>query len=118
MENMFDDSPKMLEMLSLELCKHTNYGVCFDYAHAALSNVPCRDWAKTLAPFIKHVHINDNDLITDLHLAVGDGKIDWEEFISLQKEYFSRPFLHPAGIPQYHRQKEQSGCQRFSARFP
>lgn len=89
MENMFDDSPKMLEMLSLELCKHANYGVCFDYAHAALSNVPCRDWAKTLAPFIKHVHINDNDLITDLHLAVGDGKIDWEEFISLQKEYFS-----------------------------
>lgn len=89
MENMFDDSPKMLEMLSKELCHHANYGVCLDYAHAALTNVSCREWVMTLAPYIKHVHINDNDLITDLHLAVGDGKIDWQEFISLQKEYFS-----------------------------
>lgn len=89
MENMFDDSPEMLGMLSKELCHHANYGVCFDYAHAALTNVPCRDWAKVLSPYIKHVHINDNDLVSDLHLAVGDGKINWEEFISLQKEYFS-----------------------------
>ena len=38
------------------------------------------DFAKELSPFIKHLHINDNDLEDDLHLAVGDGKIDWNIF--------------------------------------
>ena len=26
------------------------------------------------------MHINDNDLIDDLHMTLGKGKIDWQEF--------------------------------------
>ena len=33
-----------------------------------------------LAPYIRHMHINDNDLFDDLHLPVGTGKINWEQF--------------------------------------
>jgi len=29
-----------------------------------------------LHPFIKHVHLHDNDGISDLHLPTGEGKID------------------------------------------
>lgn len=30
--------------------------------------------------FIRHIHINDNDLKNDLHLPVGTGQMDWQEF--------------------------------------
>ena len=88
MENMFDDSPDLLQSLAERLSGYDNFGVCYDYAHAAVSPVPNRIWTERLAPFIRHVHINDNDLCTDLHLAVGDGKIDWEEFMQAREMYF------------------------------
>lgn len=80
LENMFDASPDMMEKLSEALCKYENYGVCLDYAHAALSKVAPEIWAERLGRFVKHIHINDNDRISDLHLAWGDGKIDREGF--------------------------------------
>lgn len=75
LENMFDRTPDIMEELSEALCKYKNYGVCLDYAHAALSDVAPEIWAKRLGRFVKHVHINDNDLVSDLHLAWGDGRI-------------------------------------------
>lgn len=80
MENMFDDSPRMLAALAERLSDTANFGVCFDYAHAVIFGSDINDWTDTLAPYVKHMHINDNDLKNDLHLAVGDGKIDWRQF--------------------------------------
>ena len=37
---------------------------------------------------MKHVHINDNDLHSDLHLAVGEGMIDWDGFMLNCEKYF------------------------------
>ena len=62
--------------------------VCLDYAHAYISKTAISEWVKTLAPYIRHVHINDNDGENDLHLAVGEGVIDWKKFLKLKKEYF------------------------------
>lgn len=87
LENMFDSVPDILEQLSERLCAYDNYGVCLDYAHAALSKVRPEEWAKRLGRFVKHVHINDNDLTSDLHLAWGDGKIDREKFYISYEEY-------------------------------
>lgn len=91
MENMFDDSPDMLASLAERLSDIHNFGVCFDYAHAASfgSNTDIDEWVKKLAPYVKHLHINDNDLKNDLHLAVGSGRIDWTEFKKYYLEYFS-----------------------------
>ena len=80
MENMFDDSPRMLAALAERLSDMDNFGVCFDYAHAVIFGSDIGDWTDTLSPYVKHMHINDNDLKNDLHLAVGDGKIDWQRF--------------------------------------
>lgn len=49
--------------------------------------MPGREWIETLSPYIRHIHINDNDLQNDLHLAVGRGTLDWQEFDSLIREY-------------------------------
>ena len=89
LENMFDTSPDIMEQLSERLCVHENYGVCLDWAHASLSNTEPRIWAKKLGRYVKHVHINDNDNVSDLHLAWGDGKVKRDKFYECYKEYFS-----------------------------
>ncbi len=85
-ENMFDSSPDMLAVLAERLSDVVNFGVCFDYAHAAVSKVPLAEWVEKLAPYTKHMHINDNDLVNDLHQTIGEGSIDWEEFARLFRE--------------------------------
>lgn len=88
-ENMCDSSPDMLAALSEKLCSFPNFGVCFDYAHASVFGSDIENWVTALAPYVKHMHINDNDLKSDLHLAVGDGKIDWNRFKEHYFKYFS-----------------------------
>ena len=83
----------MMEALSERLCRYDNYGVCLDYAHAALSKVAPEEWAKRLGRYVKHVHINDNDLVSDLHLAWGDGKINRQAFYDSYDKYMSKAFV-------------------------
>lgn len=89
LENMFDTSPEIMEKLAEKLCGKKNFGICFDYAHAALTAVPQQEWAERLGKYVRHIHINDNDLKSDLHLAVGDGEIDWSEFYDLYDRYLN-----------------------------
>jgi sugar phosphate isomerase/epimerase len=84
---MFDESPELLADVADNLGQVDNFGVCFDIAHAYLSNVPLDTWTGALSPNIKHIHINDNDKLQDLHLAVGSGQIDWS--ILKNKELFA-----------------------------
>jgi sugar phosphate isomerase/epimerase len=39
--------------------------------------VSVEEWIDELTGYVKHIHINDNDGCEDLHLAVGNGKMDW-----------------------------------------
>ncbi len=90
LENMFDATPKILERISERLCKYTNYGVCLDYAHASISDLPMGDWVEALTPYLKHIHINDNDLKKDLHMPVGSGSIDWNQFARYYRTHFDQ----------------------------
>ena len=54
----------------------------------AARDTPIEEWIKALRQYIRHIHINDNDLRRDLHLAVGDGRIDWELFCRYYQTYF------------------------------
>lgn len=87
LENTFEETPDVLEALSKQLSKHSNYGVCLDYAHASLSKTEPTVWAARLGRFVKHIHINDNDGISDLHLAWGDGVIDRKRFYKDYETY-------------------------------
>lgn len=87
LENMFDTTPDLMAALSEQLCDYANYGVCLDYAHASLSKVAPEVWAERLGKYVKHIHINDNDLVSDLHLAWGDGKINRESFYQCYEKY-------------------------------
>lgn len=89
-ENMFDDTPELLAQLADAMEDKDNFGVCFDYAHAHVFGDPneIETWVRMLAPYVKHIHINDNDFRQDLHLAVGDGDIDWARFKIYYETYF------------------------------
>lgn len=92
MENMFDASPKVLAGISQRLEAYPNYGVCLDYAHAIIygdGGTEVSQWIRQLKPYIRHIHINDNNLKQDQHLALGDGQIDWGRFLQYYQEQFA-----------------------------
>lgn len=106
LENMFDASPKILRGISEQLVKYSNYGVCLDYAHASISKTPMQDWVEALAPYLKHIHINDNDLKSDLHLPLGAGQIDWNQFVKYYRTHFDQcSILVETALPE---EQEQS----------
>lgn len=87
LENTFEATPELLERMSERLLRYENYGVCFDYAHACLSKTAPEEWAKRLGRFVRHVHMNDNDGVSDLHLAWGNGTLDRELFYRCYETY-------------------------------
>ncbi len=89
MENMFDGDSADLVRLAKAMEHHGHFGICLDYAHAAVfgKEESLENWFGETAPYIRHMHINDNDLMKDMHLPVGDGKINWNRFYSLMEAY-------------------------------
>ncbi len=85
-ENMFDDSPDMLRALAVEMQGVESFGICLDYAHASISGTPVERWVESLLPFVKHMHINDNNLKDDEHRTIGQGDIDYHVYSRYMKE--------------------------------
>ncbi len=84
MENMFDGEADDIVKLA-EAMEDERFGICLDYAHASAYSTGdgVDDWFHKTERFLKHMHINDNNLEDDLHLPVGDGRIDWQVFREL-----------------------------------
>lgn len=79
-ENMFEARVDELKALATAMEGEQRFGICLDYAHTKVFGRDDKDWLEQLAPYIRHFHINDNDLQNDLHQAVGKGRIDWKDF--------------------------------------
>ena len=86
MENMFDEEPKLLAELARRMKDEERFGICFDYAHAQVFGYEIDEWLEEFGPYVKHMHINDNNLVADLHQSVGSGKIDWQLYNKKLKE--------------------------------
>jgi sugar phosphate isomerase/epimerase len=82
LENLDDDRVGSLpiELLALLHAADADIYATFDTGHAFIIaeryGIPLSDFFDVLHPFIKHVHLHDNDGISDLHLPPGEGKID------------------------------------------
>lgn len=89
LENMFDADPSLLAILAERLKDVHNFGLCYDYAHAVCFGAghDIDEWSDTVGPYVRHVHINDNDGVRDQHLPVGDGVIAWDDFKSYYEKY-------------------------------
>lgn len=74
MEKLLCRTPEELFGM-VEAADRENLGTTFDAGHAnTMKNIP--GFLKQKAR-ISHVHIHDNQGVTDQHLALGDGTVDW-----------------------------------------
>lgn len=85
-ENSFEQEPDIFVKLMERMNGVLNFKVCFDYGHAILTKTPIEKWCSVLAPYIGHMHLNDNDLQNDLHLVPGKGRIDYKQWMELLRE--------------------------------
>ncbi|MBA5942027.1 MAG: sugar phosphate isomerase/epimerase [Methanophagales archaeon] len=73
------------ELLALLHASDPDIQVTFDTGHAFIIaeryGIRVSDFFETLRLFIKHVHLHDNDGVSDLHLPLGEGKIDAESVL-------------------------------------
>lgn len=86
-ENTFDKEPTALCRLMNNLPDYPDIKLCMDYSHAILTPYDIEDWVKDMAPHIGHMHINDNNLINDLHMQIGAGNINFAEYAMLMERY-------------------------------
>ena len=77
MENVFDGSPDYIREVIRQV-DHPSFGICLDVGHAhAFSSIPITQWIDEIGPYIRHIHIHDNDGTRDSHLSIGAGTIPW-----------------------------------------
>ena len=94
MENTFEKSPICLMNLKERLKDIDRFALCLDYGHACLMPLSAEEWVKSMAEYIGHIHLNDNDLNADLHMIPGEGMIDMKHFESLlEMHHITAPIL-------------------------
>lgn len=82
LENVMDEGPSMLAEI-LAAVDDPRLCACLDVGHAntVVSKTAPMDWIAPLTPWLRHVHIHNNDGAWDLHSALGDGSIPMERVL-------------------------------------
>lgn len=88
LENSTEQEPDLLVAMAKQMADVPNFRLCLDYAHASLTACPTERWAESMGPFVGHIHLNDNDGISDLHRVPGEGIMDYAKFARLADRYF------------------------------
>ncbi|MDY6974248.1 MAG: sugar phosphate isomerase/epimerase family protein [Thermodesulfobacteriota bacterium] len=92
-ENVYERTPDMLNRLLCRLDSE-KVGFCFDAGHmTAFSETAVEDWLKAMGPFLKEVHLHDNDGTWDDHLAIGAGEIDFDILFKYLEDNHLRPII-------------------------
>ncbi|TYB30491.1 MAG: sugar phosphate isomerase/epimerase [Candidatus Mcinerneyibacterium aminivorans] len=78
LENMWDFTPVFLKLL-VENVNSKRLGICLDIGHLNVYNKTRIDiWFEELKEKINHLHLHDNNGMTDEHLAIGNGNVKWQ----------------------------------------
>ena len=78
-ENVMEPGPETL----VQIAKGVNdprLGLCLDVGHAntIISKTKPLDWVEPMAPYLRHVHLHDNEGNMDTHSPLGQGEIPIE----------------------------------------
>lgn len=73
------EAVKYIDSLN-ELAGQECFGLCLDTGHLNLLRTPMRPYIDILGNRIKALHIHDNSMVNDDHLAPYTGCIDWNDF--------------------------------------
>ena len=70
---------------TVRLCEASGLGLCFDTSHAALecsrSGANLADFARRLAPYVRHLHESDGAGTSGEGLPIGDGEVNFVELL-------------------------------------
>lgn len=84
-ENMWEFEPEIIADL-LRAVDLPEVQACLDVGHAHLftdAGVPFTRWVEVLAPYIAHIHMNNNDGKTDIHRPFGQGALNMAHILNL-----------------------------------
>ncbi len=85
-ENIFEDEPTNLRLL-MEEAGGRYFGLCFDTGHFNLfSKVSLEDWLSETKPYIKEIHLHNNDRSMDQHYPIDEGTFDHRRFFELFRD--------------------------------
>ena len=79
LENVMESSPETLVQIAAGV-DDPRLSLCLDVGHAntCVSTTPPLDWVAPMSPWLRHVHLHNNEGDTDLHQPLGEGSIPME----------------------------------------
>ncbi len=87
LENVMEPGPDMLVQIAAGV-DDPRFGLCLDVGHAntRVSETPPLDWIAPMAPWLRHVHLHNNDGDWDLHDVLGQGMIPMPDILAALAE--------------------------------
>jgi sugar phosphate isomerase/epimerase len=87
LENDIDPSPDLMVKLVNEV-DNSCLGLCMDIGHQhVFSELDASEWVRRMSKRLWHVHLHDNDGLSDHHWPIGRGTIDFELFYAALLEH-------------------------------
>ena len=82
---------------TVRLCRESGLGLCFDTSHAALecarSGASLLEFARAVAPYVRHLHMSDGAGTSGEGLQIGDGSVNFVALLPVLLE--SQPTVIP-----------------------
>ena len=92
-ENMWEFDPDIIGDV-LKMVDNPYLRACLDIGHAHLySDVPFERWLNTLAPYLVHIHVNNNDGKMDYHRGLGGGVLDYQKLLEQVRTLPNQPSI-------------------------
>lgn len=70
---------------TVRLCEESGLGLCFDTSHAALecakTGADLADFARQVAPFVRHLHVSDGAGTSGEGLQIGEGNVNFVDVL-------------------------------------
>ena len=93
LENVYEQTPEIILTL-LEKISSEHLGFCLDVGHMnVFGEVPLAEWLDALGPYLKEVHLHDNDGRSDAHQPIGSGTVPFEELFQYLQDHKLRPLV-------------------------
>ena len=90
-ENMFEDSPDLMAELMKKI-DSPRVGITMDVGHVNVyGKGEYLRWIRMLAPYIRHIHLSDNEGMIDQHIPLGAGTVDFDEFFTALGQFNVSP---------------------------
>ncbi len=115
LENVFEEGPE-LHLELLERMNSARLGFCLDLGHQhSFSQTSLDKWLEAIWPYLKEVHLHDNDSSSDAHLPVGAGTIDFDRLFGFLKEKRISPLLTVEPHTVEHLYETLAGLSRLAS---